>query len=162
MKLLQKYKRKLDNGDLFSETNGGLTLLSPENKSKLKEFICDGHFNKTSVEYNEKIEELMIATAASQNIGGCTLKPICRSTRNRLEKKLHVKTAHVDNVRAAREESCASLRNIVSMAAMNDGIINEFTVTSHTHIHKNCMTQNILKNEVLVLSHIYIHSYRQD
>ncbi len=35
MKLLQKYKRKLDNGDVFSETNGRLTLLSPENEEKL-------------------------------------------------------------------------------------------------------------------------------
>jgi hypothetical protein len=131
MKLLQKYKRKFDNGDVFSETNGRTTLMSPEDEAKLKEFICDGNFNKTSLEYDAKIEELIISTAASRNLGACTIKPMCRRSKKRLETKLYVKTADVDYRTAAREESCASSRKIVSTAAMNDGIINDFNVCSH-------------------------------
>lgn len=49
MQLLQKYKIKFDNENLFSETNGRPTLVSPEDEAKLKEFICDGYFNKTTL-----------------------------------------------------------------------------------------------------------------
>lgn len=51
---------------------------------------------------------------------------MCRSIKRILKEKLHVRIVHhVDDGTAALEESCASLRNIVSMAmaAMNDGII---------------------------------------
>ncbi len=137
MQLLQKYKIKFDNENLFSETNGRPTLVSPEDEAKLKEFICDGYFNKTTLECDSKIEELMISTAASQNLGACTIKPMCRRIKKRLETKLHVMTADVDNGTAAREESCGSLRNIVSMAAMNDGISNGFNECSYLVLNIN-------------------------
>ena len=131
MNLLQKYKRKVIKGEYFNENNGRPSILSPEAENKLKLFLEEETFHKKTEDYKAKLLELSMETAKERNKSISSVKVMDKKTLKRYEKKLDIKTRHAENGTAAREEACASVRNIVSMASMNDGIINGYGVQQH-------------------------------
>ncbi len=103
-------------------------MLSYESENKLKSLLQDGNLHANTKDYLKIIHDLRVETAKLRNKGESTVKDVCKRSLVRLEKKHNIITRMAENGTTAREESCASLRNIVSMAAMNDGIVNGYGV----------------------------------